>query len=145
MNALAFTSAARGLVVECGCYKGLSTYVLCRSLQMADPTFDGQGVHVFDSFEGLSEPVAEDRIDDPTIPVLGVPRGPGLFRSTLEETRKTLSDFPAITFHKGRIPGSFRAGGHVPARPRRRRPARSHEGLAGVLLSPARSRWRDGL
>src|SRR6185503_17455847 len=58
------TSALPGLVAECGCFRGLSSYLLCRMLKLADPAFDGNGYRIFDSFQGLSVPQPEDTISD---------------------------------------------------------------------------------
>jgi len=95
---------ASGLYVECGCYRGASSYVLNRYLQMEDPTFGGEGFHIFDSFEGISELSVEDRPADQAIPW---PRHKGLISSPLKVTRRTLSDFPGVTFHPGWIPHSL--------------------------------------
>lgn len=116
VQALAYTGGVDGLVAECGVYRGLSAYVLCRYLQIEDPSFTGEGFHVFDSFEGLSEPSTPDRVDDPTIPVAGVPRQAGLFRGSLDEVRATLGDFPAVTYHQGWIPGVFEGADPGPYR-----------------------------
>jgi O-methyltransferase len=100
--------AADGAIAECGCYRGLSAFMFCQYLRGIQPTFDGTGVHVFDSFEGLSEPSASDRIGDPRAGAVGeVFRGPGAFRAALEEVRAGLSEFPGIEFHKGWIPACF--------------------------------------
>lgn len=49
-----------GEVAECGCYAGLSALQMATTMKMFDPSFTGGGLHLFDSFEGLSEPVPED-------------------------------------------------------------------------------------
>lgn len=56
------TQGIEGLVVECGCFRGLSSYLLCSSLKLADAAFDDRGYRIFDSFAGLSAPQAEDAI-----------------------------------------------------------------------------------
>lgn len=36
-------SGLDGLVAECGCFRGLSSYLLCRALKHADENFNGHG------------------------------------------------------------------------------------------------------
>jgi len=86
-----------GECAECGCWRGLSSFLICSTLQRLDTSFDGRGYHIFDSFEGLSEPKPEDR-------------GTGqasMFSASLEEVRANLARFPSIAFHPGWIPESF--------------------------------------
>ncbi len=56
------TAPVAGDVAECGCYRGLSSYMICSALREERSSFDGDGFHLFDSLQGLSEPAAEDRI-----------------------------------------------------------------------------------
>ena len=86
-----------GECAECGCWRGLSSFLICSTLQRRDALFNGSGYHIFDSFEGLSEPTPEDR-------------GTGqasMFSASLDEVRRNLARFPNITFHPGWIPESF--------------------------------------
>jgi len=62
-----------------------------------DASFSGAGYHVFDSFQGLSEPMALDEAAGRA----------GQFAATLEEVRRGLAGFPGIHFHPGWIPSSF--------------------------------------
>ncbi len=91
-----------GAVAECGAWRGFSSFLLCRSAQKFDPGFRGADYHIFDSFQGLPPPDAED----------GIPpkkRGDvqGKFYGSLEDVKKALSDFPSIVYHAGWIPESF--------------------------------------
>ncbi len=104
VHALRMTDAVDGLVAECGCFQGLSSYAMCRYLDAARPGYDGTGFHVFDSFAGLSELTSEDRPDDPSIPVGGRPRQAGMFAAGLESVRAVLAAFPALELHEGWIP-----------------------------------------
>jgi hypothetical protein len=110
-NTLQFLRLIRsmdGAVAECGCFRGLSTFMFCHYLRETKPSFDGTDVYVFDSFEGLSEPTASDRISDPKAGVVGSAfMGAGAFRAALEEVRAGLSEFPGIEFRKGWIPACF--------------------------------------
>ena len=103
------TSDVDGLVVECGCYLGLSSYVLCSFLQRRDPAFDGNGYHIFDSFEGLSEPTADDDIPDDwrNAKQLHQMTKAGHFAAPLVAVKENLKEFAGITYHPGWIPASF--------------------------------------
>ncbi len=104
-----FTAGVEGLVVECGCYRGLSSYLLSRYLAAESPSFTGASFHVFDSFEGLSPLSDHDTTRDPRVQA-------GMFAASLDVVRHTLADFPDITFHQGWIPESLAA---APAGPYR--------------------------
>lgn len=103
---LELTQGVDGLVVECGSFRGLTAYLFCRTLAAESPDFKGQGVHLFDSFQGLSAPTPEDEL------AAGVPRGktkrgPGMFSASVEVVQTTLAGFPDVTFHPGWLPESL--------------------------------------
>lgn len=103
------TAGVAGDVAECGCFRGLSSYVLCRELRREKAGFDGSGFHILDSFQGLSEPVEADRIpaghnrEEDLRKMLRK----GHFAAPLEVVRATLADFPRIEYHPGWIPETF--------------------------------------
>lgn len=99
----------QGLVAECGCFRGLSSYLLCRSLKLADADFDGRGYRIFDSFQGLSELQPEDAISDsdPEADRLRLNSQPGRFAASLDIVKASLSAFPNIEFFPGWIPKAF--------------------------------------
>lgn len=103
------TAAVAGDVVECGCYQGLSSYMLCSQLRLLDAAFDGTGFHIFDSFEGLSNPVAEDWVSDdhPDAGRVQSMCRPGNFAATLASVQAAMADFPGVAFHPGWIPDRF--------------------------------------
>jgi len=97
-----------GLVAECGCFRGLSSYLLCSRLKKRDPRFDGSGYRVFDSFSGLSEPQREDANDDSD--AAGTHPSnvrAGRFTASLDEVRRSLAAFPGIQYFPGWIPQAF--------------------------------------
>jgi len=97
-----------GAVAECGAFRGLSSFLFCNYIKLADARFDGSNYHIFDSFEGLSEPRQEDAIARDEYGELGAHCQPrGAFSGTLEAVKATLSDYPAIEYHRGWIPESF--------------------------------------
>ncbi len=72
-----------GVVVECGCYLGGSTVnlsLICEAV--------GRELIVYDSFEGLPEGDANDKIASPYTP--------GLFAGPLEEVRANVARYGAI-------------------------------------------------
>jgi len=85
-----------GSIAECGCYEGASAFF------MAGENPDVP-LHLFDSFEGLSDPVDEDNAKEPDI--LRWKRGD--LRSTEEKARSVLSSFENVYFHRGWIPSKF--------------------------------------
>lgn len=110
MEILNDTAHVRGDVVECGCFLGLSSYMLCSYLKRQNPQFDGTGYHVFDSFQGLSEPTADDEISDDfeNAEKLRMMSQRGAFYAPLEVVKSNLRAFPKISFHPGWIPLSFK-------------------------------------
>jgi O-methyltransferase len=104
------TAAVEGEVAECGCARGLSFLQLCLVYRETRPEWSGEGFHIFDSFEGLSAPVAED---------LGVPGAPdaaiahanmvqGHFAFALALVSGNVqSRFARVELHPGWIPQSF--------------------------------------
>lgn len=98
-----------GLVAECGCFRGLSSYLLCSTLKAADDRFNGHGYRIFDSFAGLSAPQPEDSIegDDPAAKRLRKMTQPGSFAASLQTVKDNLGEFPQIEYFPGWIPEAF--------------------------------------
>jgi hypothetical protein len=90
-----------GDTAECGVLEGASSHLICSAYEGRT----GHRHHVFDSFEGLSEPRPEDAPTSPMVPRwrrgdLSVP---------LEAVRRNLSRFAFIDYHAGWIPERFHA------------------------------------
>ncbi len=100
---------ATGLMVECGCWNGLSSLVMCEYVRAQQPQFKGEGFHIFDSFEGLSEPTTADALPEKTITELQQKFNTvtGAFSARLEDVQAALSEFPAVTYHRGWLPESL--------------------------------------
>ncbi len=98
-----------GRIIECGCWKGLSSYIMCNYLKGSDSDFEGQNFFVVDSFEGLSEASEFDKILDLAVTgkveKTGAPAG--CFSASMQEVKQTLSEFPKISYVKGWIPSIF--------------------------------------
>ena len=97
-----------GLVAECGCFQGLSSFVMCSRLRRDRPSFDGTGYEIYDSFQGLSElgPADLAPLDAQHAPPSDAMHA-GRFAASLEEVRRALAGFPGITYFPGWIPGTF--------------------------------------
>jgi len=104
-----------GEVVECGCFRGLSSYLMCNYLRRHDSGFTGKGYHIFDSFQGLSVPTTEDEIpeDHANAKNLKDMTRTGAFAASFKHVKDNLKAFPDIEFHPGWIPLTF---GGVPER-----------------------------
>ena len=103
-----------GEIAECGCYRGLSSWMICATLteEGGNPDgrpFDGTGYHIFDSFAGLSVPVPEDlpAADAQDRARLEVLMQPGRFACSEADVRRHLAGFPGIAYHPGWLPQSL--------------------------------------
>lgn len=99
-----------GRTAECGCWKGLSSYVLCQYRRDREPAFDGTGHEIYDSFAGLSPPGEADAIVKPALSeALGDVGGrSGEFAGDFEWVKATsLGAFPGVAIHRGWIPDVF--------------------------------------
>ena len=98
-----------GEVAECGCFRGLSSHLILSRLKRAQPAYTGAGYHVFDSFEGLSEPSLADAVtgDSPAAERVRRMCKQGWFAAPLDEVKRALAAFPEVQFHPGWIPQSF--------------------------------------
>lgn len=88
-----------GCIAECGCFKGLSSYLIASYLDKIKSNSNLE-FHIFDSFEGLSEKQELDNTQNKI-------ETKGLMRCSLEDVQKNLSMFSFITYHKGWIPACF--------------------------------------
>ena len=85
------TRTLTGDTAECGCYKGGSSFLICLGRGARGPH------HIFDSFEGLSQPGAND----------GTAWHRGDMKSSLKKVRGRLQRFPWVEYHAGWIPDRF--------------------------------------
>lgn len=81
-----------GDLAECGVLEGASASQLCRAA-----TKHGREVHLFDSFEGLSDPGADD----------GAFWQAGGLSASLQTVGQNLSEFDCVTMFPGWIPARF--------------------------------------
>ena len=105
------TDSLDGEVAECGCFMGLSSYLMCDYLRRRKPNYRGSRYHIFDSFEGLSAPTLEDDVPEEFERAKEIEAmcAQGAFAASLDRVRRNLADFPDITFHPGWIPLTFHA------------------------------------
>lgn len=94
-------SCVDGGTAEVGCFRGLSSWLMCHAMKTKDPSFTGKSHTIIDSFEGLSAPVKEDKVGQEFA---------GRFGDTsVAHVRQTLQDFPDISIVKGWVPAVFEA------------------------------------
>lgn len=103
-----------GDVAECGCARGLSFMQLCLSFSKDHPDWAGEGFHVFDSFEGLSEPgekdLGFDASDADAAQAVRNNMLPGNFAVAFDLVRENIHRrFPRVELHPGWIPSAFSA------------------------------------
>ncbi len=103
------TQALTGMVAECGCFRGLSSFLMCSSLKRIEASFSGSGYRIFDSFQGLSAPRAEDAPGEGSAEFEQLKENmqPGKYAASLETVRRCLAAFPAIEYFPGWIPQAF--------------------------------------
>jgi O-methyltransferase len=104
-----YASRLPGLQAECGVFNGCSALACCLARRAAEPGFDGRGMYLLDSFEGLSDPTAEDWFErqdavSGAAPPLWPRNG---FKTDMDAVRPVFNEFPSISIHKGWIPGVF--------------------------------------
>ena len=93
---LRLVSAVPGDTAECGVFSGSSSFVICSANREA--IVSGKRHHLFDSFEGLSAPEAND----------GDHWQPGDLSYGLERVQENLSQFDGATsYYPGWIPDRF--------------------------------------
>ncbi len=89
---LKLTKGIPGDTVECGAYRGATSYLICKSNEP-----ENKRHHVFDSFEGVSEPGEMDgrhwEKNDLAMPE--------------QICRNTLKEFEQVSYYKGWIPERF--------------------------------------
>ncbi|MEE9300725.1 MAG: TylF/MycF/NovP-related O-methyltransferase [Alphaproteobacteria bacterium] len=105
------TREVEGASAECGVLAGFSTLLLCRLARHLESDFRGAGLHLIDSFEGLSAPVPQDAISSLKRPGGAVEytmsHQAGDLAAPIEHVKSVLQDYPEIDFHKGWIPEVF--------------------------------------
>ncbi len=83
---------------ECGTFKGSTALVMAEFARRYNLLREGRKIHLFDSFEGLSTPTAEDR---------GTEMVAGDFAATETTVRANLVAYDCFEFHRGWIPERF--------------------------------------
>lgn len=96
-----------GHVAECGCFRGLSSFLLCSRMRQHNAQFDGGGYEIYDSFSGLSDPQAEDALSPDADEIVAGSLKPGHFYCPLELVQRGLATFPGISYGPGWIPDAF--------------------------------------
>jgi hypothetical protein len=96
-------SAIPGDTVECGCFRGAGSYMIMKATQGGRATSAERSHHIFDSFEGLSEPDAQD-----ARPEKGLAHWRKHDLSAQEHVvRSNLNGLGRLECHRGWIPERF--------------------------------------
>jgi O-methyltransferase len=106
------TISIDGAIAECGCARGMSSMQMAFSIAASNTDWRGERFYICDSFQGLSEPSAED------LDMRGMARAEakrvmsmtfaGSMAYSFEKISKLMwSQFPALSLHKGWIPEVF--------------------------------------
>lgn len=100
-----------GSWAECGVLLGFSASLMTELARARNRDFKGAGLHLIDSFEGLSQPTIEDAValrDDAGVAKQAVvTHTAGAFAVPLERVQNTFRDYPDVSYHKGWIPQAF--------------------------------------
>lgn len=99
-------SASAPEIAEAGVWRGFSAHIIAQYLASKIPGWQGQGMHLIDSFAGLRSPQAEDIITD-EYGLQQVTKPRHNFKSSVFEVKSAFNDFPKITIHAGWIPDVF--------------------------------------
>ena len=97
-NLLLSTKALTGDWAECGVFKGASSLIIAEYNRRYKLLKPGCSLHLFDSFEGLAEPAAEDA---------GTNMVKGDYLGGENEVKKNLAGYESIVYHRGWIPDRF--------------------------------------
>jgi hypothetical protein len=94
------TARLPGNRIECGVLFGLSALIIGETLRALDPAFDGRGLYLVDSFEGLSAPHPADAIARGRFAM-----GEGHFAgASVEHVQGVMAGYPGCRVVKGWIP-----------------------------------------
>ena len=96
---LELTRGVAGYTAECGVFRGLASYLICNTLRREMPMFKGESHFMVDSFEGLSVPAVKDGSNPEKRHAEGA-----FTRTSVEDVRQTMEDFPDVNIIKGWIP-----------------------------------------
>lgn len=88
-----------GDTAECGVFDGASSHLICTANAPGSDVWH----HVFDSFEGLSAPEADDQPTSPDAEGWN----PGDLAVGLEQVRQNLARFELVKYYSGWIPERF--------------------------------------
>lgn len=106
-----YSLGLEGHKVECGVLMGFSALLTSKIHLANDPKYKGDGFHLVDSFQGLSQPVEQDALGFQTtdagqkLPLYSHEQGH--FANNLENVKEVMQDFPDISYHAGWIPEAF--------------------------------------
>ncbi len=89
-----------GRRAECGVFAGFVSLLACRLLAQSRPEWHGDGYHLVDSFEGLSNPTTRDVPGSNGAMAFGA----GDMAAPIDFAKHAMRDFPQAASHRGWIP-----------------------------------------
>jgi O-methyltransferase len=97
-NLLLSVKNLKGNWAECGVFKGSTSLIMAEYNNLYSILHSECNIHLFDSFEGLSDPANED---------FGTNMVAGDYLGSEDEVKKNLKSYRNIIFHRGWIPDRF--------------------------------------
>jgi O-methyltransferase len=107
VNIYSLAANLEGKMAEIGCWRGLSSYLLNKTVYHTSENYTGTDYWIIDSFEGLSESDHNDQMMEDFVPAEICPGGginAGSFSASVDEVRRNLAEFPNINYLKGWVP-----------------------------------------
>ena len=99
--------------VECGVFSGFSALMTAEIHRIRNPEYRGEGLHLIDSFEGLSQPTINDATGKRDLGNGETERisnfRQGHFAAGLDQVQLTMHPFPHAQYHKGWVPDILEA------------------------------------
>jgi O-methyltransferase len=95
---------SNGDVVECGCWRGHSAHMMATMLKQRDFS---ERFAIFDSFEGLSALLPEDRNERTVLTPEQIQKQATMLACSEDVVRANLAAFEFIDYYKGWIPSRF--------------------------------------
>ena len=88
-----------GFTAECGCFRGLSSRILCETAKFHNSDYLGENFYLIDSFQGFNYQSSQDGLDKQEFLRLQKK-----LACSLHTVKQHLNDFPKLTYFDGWIP-----------------------------------------
>ena len=113
-----YALSLKGHRVECGVFKGFSALLTSKIHLAADRDYTGAGLHLVDSYEGLSQPKKQDALGYKKLrgirqPIFSHKKGHFSTSGGMKHVQNVMKAFPDVAYHKGWIPDILEELPHV--------------------------------